>query len=86
MKELYFNSSNFTWENDGVRNGYWLKLNIDWIRDKLEMRGYIYLNEVYEIFGFPWKPCDENVCYQRETGIDITFKPVNETDYVIIIK
>jgi hypothetical protein len=32
------------------------------INDTIRYRGYIYLNQIYELIGHPWNPNDENPC------------------------
>lgn len=33
-----------------------------------KVRGYVYLNQIYEFFGIKWNPNDENQCWTKEEG------------------
>lgn len=41
------------WEKDAEHNLYFLKQQQNWANEKLKARGYLFLNEVYEMLGFP---------------------------------
>ena len=55
------------------------------LEELFNVRGYIYLNQIYEYFGVKWDPNDENYCYtidkdrlafsvlSIDEGLEITF-------------
>ena len=55
----------------------------------LKERGYVYLNDIYEIFGLNklWNPLDENPCCINSDNTKITFviDELTENDFNIII-
>jgi len=56
MYTRLFDASNPNWKNDVLLNMAWLEGQQRWFNDKLIIRGYLFLNEVYEDLGFPSVP------------------------------
>lgn len=48
-----FDETNPAWEKDSEFNLYFLKAQQGYANDLLKSRGYLFLNEVYEMLGFP---------------------------------
>lgn len=62
---------------------------INYIRDRIRLKGYIYLNEIYDFFGARWDPHDSNDCLiYSEGGDNFTYSIIqlNNTDYTINIR
>lgn len=47
-----FDESCAGWEKDAEMNMFFLHRQQDWANEKLKSRGYLFLNEVYEMLGF----------------------------------
>lgn len=48
-----FDDSCVGWTKDSEYNMYFLKSQQDYCNDKLKAKGHLFLNEVYDILGFP---------------------------------
>lgn len=48
-----FDSSCVNWENDPDYNKMFLTRQQNWANDKLKAQGHLFLNEVYDMLGFP---------------------------------
>lgn len=48
-----FDSSCLNWENDPDYNKMFLTRQQNWANDKLKAQGHLFLNEVYDMLGFP---------------------------------
>lgn len=46
-----FDESNLNWTPDGMYNDIFLRYNENYINDLLRARGYVFLNDVYEVLG-----------------------------------
>lgn len=58
-----------------------------YFNDLLKIRGYIYLNTIYEALGVKWDPDWENCCllYKPGTRITLAIRGVNEDGFDIDI-
>lgn len=61
---IYFDKNSIYWNNDNKINEYFLNSQTDYIRDLIKNRGYMYLNQIYEILGIKWEPKYENRCIE----------------------
>lgn len=89
MKEsiLFNHNTSVNAENNRERNLMFLKSTAMYINELLRVRGYVYLNQINEMFGLAWDPTrDENVCciYKDTDHIDFKFRSVG-TGFVIDI-
>ena len=74
MKEIIkFDESNSQYINDIDKNKMFLVCESTYINDLLRAKGYIYLNDIYEIFCDEWDPKRENVCILHEDVKKINF-------------
>lgn len=60
-------------EKDEIFNHVWLQQQERYLEVLLENRGYVYLNQIYEMLGLAWNPEDENRCYIYAKGDRINF-------------
>lgn len=60
--------------DDPKTNSCMLKSFENYINDILQYRGYIYLNQIYEILGIDWDVANENHCFIYENESTIDFK------------
>lgn len=51
---IYFDKECFYWSSDDRRNEYFLNTQIDYVRDLVKHRGYVYMNQIYEMLGAKW--------------------------------
>jgi hypothetical protein len=56
---------------DREQNFIFIAIQEDYINDLLKARGYIYLNQIYEMFGVKWRTEWENLCITYEPGVRI---------------
>lgn len=49
----YFNETCPAWTNDSEYNFMYLKIQQQYANDRLRVRGYLFLNDVYEMLGMP---------------------------------
>ena len=63
----------------------WEKMNF---RDIYKVRGYMYLNTIYEDFGLIWNPYDENTCwiYERDGELELSIQYDEQSCSQIIIE
>ena len=49
-----------------------------YVNDLLKVRGYVYINQIYELFGVKWDPQRENLCllYNGNNHIDFNIHSV----------
>lgn len=58
----YFDGTNKNWQKGNKELNYlWLKNVQNWVNDRLNARGYMYLNEVYVYLGIPEVPAGQVV-------------------------
>ena len=55
-------------EPDEVFNLHFVRSNQVYLNELLRARGYVYMNQIYEILGFGWDPERENRCYIYKQG------------------
>lgn len=61
---IYFDKECCYWSSDDRRNEYFLNTQIDYVRDLVKHRGYVYLNQIYEILGAKWDTRIDNLCVE----------------------
>lgn len=64
-------------ELDEMVNRIFVRTQEDYLNDVLKARGYVYMNQIYEVLGFAWDPERENRCYIYKRGDRIDFGSVN---------
>ncbi len=67
----WFNEKCAAWTKDPERNKFYILRQQDYANEKLKARGYLFLNEVYELFGIPKTKVGQVVGW--------VFKPENPT-------
>ena len=63
---IKFDSQNPNWTGDRDRDTMFLHAIGEHINDTIRCRGYIYLNQIYELLGFLWNPDDRNPCIRTK--------------------
>ena len=63
MKTIIFDNESFKWEDDCGMNLYTIKSTTQLLHRSFDVRGYIYLNDIYEHFGIKWDPHEHNECF-----------------------
>ena len=61
-------------ETDQWYNELFVKQKVVFIKDLLKFRGYVYLNQVYEMLGVKWNPEEENICYIYDEKTPVEFR------------
>lgn len=56
----FFDCGNKGWEKDPEHNLWYLKRQQSYCNDMLKARGYLFLNEVYELLGIPKSPVGQS--------------------------
>ena len=64
MFEIAFNqhTSFYAVPNNKEHNLMYVRCQEDYVNDLLKHRGYVYMNEIYTLFGIMWDPKRENPC------------------------
>lgn len=81
---ITFDKKSRYWSEVPEVNSYYLMAQDTYLTDLFKNRGYIYLNEVYEILGVVWNPRKNNVCWIR--GADefiFTYKQGESDNWVV---
>lgn len=88
LATINFNHECADWSLNSMVNHAFVWNQINYMYDRVRLRGYIYLNEIYDLFGARWDPHDSNACLNySEGGINFTcsVEQLNDTDYKITI-
>jgi hypothetical protein len=59
------------WCDNREYNIMFLRYNENYINDLIRARGYVYLNQIYELLGIKWDPKCENICIEWRDGLPI---------------
>lgn len=76
-----FNSKTSPYATTDVEhNQMFIRLREDYFNDILKVRGYIYLNTIYEMLGVEWDPDWYNPClrYQPCAKLRLSVRTANE--------
>lgn len=65
LKSINFDKTSSAWTRDREFNDMFLLRIERFINDIIYDRGYIYLNQIYEMLGLKWNPEDENPCIRK---------------------
>ena len=63
MKTIIFDNGSFKWEDDYETNWCTIKSTTRLLYRSFDVRGYMYLNDIYEHFGIAWDPHEHNECF-----------------------
>lgn len=66
IREVRFDKMSSKWERDPGVNLWFLRITERNINDTIRFRGYIYLNQIYEMLGIRWNPDDKNPCIRNK--------------------
>jgi hypothetical protein len=55
------------------------------MQDVLKSRGYIYLNQIYEILGIAWDPKQDNHCYTQDDANPVEFSIIFGTEELTVL-
>lgn len=88
-KTIIFDEKNVNWTNCQEENLMFLKYSEQHIRDILNYRGYVYLNQICEYLGDGWDPDIYNPCFRHNDSVndEIQFelKPLDKVSYTVYI-
>lgn len=80
-----FNQENKNWDSLD-NNEIFLKLQQDWLNDKLKARGHLFLNEVYDVLGFPRVPSGQLIGWFHQDGRVVDLRLTKKRDGSIMIE
>ena len=83
MVEIRFDSTCAAWTNNLKRNEFFIDVQLNYLTEKLRYMGYLYLNEVYEVFGAKWNTDNENICFRNADDFLVA---IEKKDDVYVIK
>ena len=63
MKTIIFDSKSFNWSDNYETNKCIIEGTVQLLYDLFDVRGYMYLNDIYERFGVAWDPHEANECF-----------------------
>ena len=88
IKAITFDIQSPAWMNDRQYKHCFLRAQENYIKDILKERGYIYLNQIYELLDVRWNPDDDNLCFKYD-GVNlkklIEFEVFDQEDNSILI-
>ena len=83
---INFNKECAAWTKNGACNKAFVECNINYVYEKLKHEGYVYLNDMYEIFGALWNPDEYNYCFKRGGQEPrFSYQCINDVDFKICI-
>lgn len=88
LATINFNNECVKWTKNGIVNKAFIGYQIDYVYDRIRCRGYIYLNEIYDLFGARWDPHNSNDCLiysEGKNNFTCSVQQLNDTDYKINI-
>ena len=86
---IVFDENSSSWEKMNFEfNKLYARSQLIFIRDIYKVRGYMYLNTIYEDFGLIWNPYDENTCwiYERDGELELSIQYDEQSCSQIIIE
>lgn len=60
---VIFDEKSPYWSKNFEFNKAFLKSQLMYVRDYYFVKGYMYLEHIYDILGIKWDPCNENTCW-----------------------
>ena len=81
-----FNSENPYWNSDESYNRFFLQAQQNYFNQKLLMKGFVFLNEIYETLGFECIPAGQLVGWLRngkDGYIDFKIDKDENEDYTL---
>lgn len=57
----FFDEMSHNWKPEPEYNRFFLRCQQEWATQRLQARGFLFLNEVYEALGLPWEQCGQHV-------------------------
>lgn len=63
MKTIIFDSKSFKWDDNYETNWCYINNITRLLYGLFNVRGYMYLNDIYERFGIAWDPHELNECF-----------------------
>lgn len=85
MRTIIFDKDAVHWTKNVDYNMSFVKMQGNYLKDLFNVRGYLYLNQIYEKFGVEWNPEDNNDLYLIDDG-EITFKFESIDENSILIR
>ena len=73
LARVMFDKECINWMNTMQYNYNFLRTQENYINDIIKYRGYIYLNQIYEILGINWHPDYENPCVRNDGAYRLWF-------------
>lgn len=73
-----FDESHPEWSNVPMQNQYRITLALNHARDLLEIKGVVFLNDVYDMLGFPRTKAGQVVGWVRGARTDDNGKPITD--------
>ena len=73
------------WSKFKEVNCHFLMRQMDYFKELLLARGYLYINTIYETLGAEWNPDNENICIGSVDKFTYELVPTIGSDYLIKI-
>ena len=72
--EFVFDERSYRWrKGEPEHNLFMVRSHMHYLSDTMRIRGYIYLNQIYESLGVEWYPNDGNICYTMNNSLGYIF-------------
>lgn len=84
--KILYNANSNNW-HDGEWAIMFTKSEINYLTELYQVRGYLYLEKIYDAFGIEWNPYEKNVCwiYERDGELDIKWTVDTVSESIVIV-
>lgn len=84
---MIFDEKSPYWERNFEFNKAFIESQLMYVRDAYFVRGYVYLEYIYRIFGIKWDPNNENTCwiFNRDGELKISINYSDQRKIIIDI-
>ena len=84
--DIEFNRDSFSFNQVNMENNRrYVQYQAMMLKDAAELKGYMYLSQIYEAFGVAWNPHAENLVWIKDENWHIDFEIKDELPERLLI-
>ena len=72
MNIIVFDERSHLFAKDDRVDEFYLEYTREYMRNTYQLRGYVYLNEIYDHLGVAWNPHDTNTVFIKDDQHDLS--------------